>query len=199
MSDRRRGRVEGYAIISEDGMLADAAGIMPGSLIFTADQEFYERGLDAVDVVVHGRHSGEQQTRSSLRHRLVLTRRVSDIAAHPTNPRALFWNPAGASLQAALGALGSPNASIGVIGGTDVFALFLDRYDAFYLTRAPDVKLPAGCPVFPEVPISTPEEVLAAHGLVPLPRQTLDEARRLTMVPWARASGLRGPSDEGQS
>ena len=45
-------RIEGYAIVSEDGMLANAAGIMPDSLKFDADLDFFERGLDGVDVVV---------------------------------------------------------------------------------------------------------------------------------------------------
>ena len=37
-ADNRTGSIEGYAIVSEDGMLADAAGIMPDSLKFDADQ-----------------------------------------------------------------------------------------------------------------------------------------------------------------
>jgi hypothetical protein len=53
-----------------------------------------------------------------------------------------------------------------VIGGTDAFGLFLDRYDAFHLTHAPGVRLPGGRPVFPHVPERTPEEMLASHGLV---------------------------------
>ena len=57
-------------------MLANAAGVMPDSLKFEADQIFFERGLDGVDVVVHGRHSHEKQRRSDLRKRLILTRRV---------------------------------------------------------------------------------------------------------------------------
>jgi len=36
----RPGRIEGYAIVSEDGMLADATGVMPDSLKFDADQKF---------------------------------------------------------------------------------------------------------------------------------------------------------------
>ena len=130
--------------------------------------------LDAVDVVVHGRHSQERQQRSHLRHRLMVTRRVPAIAPHPSNAMALLWNPAGASFEEALLALGTPGAVVGVIGGPDVFALFLDRYDVFHLSRAPDVRLPGGRPVFPEVPVRTPEEVLAAHGLVPDPPQALD-------------------------
>jgi dihydrofolate reductase len=182
------GRIEGYAIISEDGVLATAARIMPDSLKFEADEQFFRHGLDGVDVVVHGRHSQEQQPGSHLRRRLMLTRRIPAIAAHPSNDRALLWNPAGASLEEALTTLGIPSAIIGVIGGTDVFALFLDSFDLFHLSRAPGVHLPGGRPVFPEVPKRTPEQVLAAHGLEPGPRQTLDAAQGLTMVTWQRRS-----------
>ncbi len=67
-------RIEGYAIVTEDGMLANASGIMPDQLKFEADQRFFKRGLDGVDVVVHGRHSHERQRRSDLRLRLILVR-----------------------------------------------------------------------------------------------------------------------------
>ena len=39
-------RIEGFAIVSEDGMLANAEGIMPDSLKFEADRQFFECGLD---------------------------------------------------------------------------------------------------------------------------------------------------------
>lgn len=179
-------RIEGYAIVSEDGMLANAAGIMPDSLKFEADQTFFERGLDGVDVVVHGRHSHENQRHSDLRRRLILTRAVSAIAADPSNGKALFWNPAGASLEQAMGALGVPNGSVGVIGGTEVFGMFLNRYEIFYLSRAPGVHLPGGRPVFPEVPAKTPEEVLTHHGLEPGRRQVLDMEKGVAVVSWYR-------------
>ena len=181
-----QGRIEGYAIVSEDGMLATAAGIMPDSLKFDADARFFEAGLNGVDVVVHGRHSKEQQPNSPQRSRLILTRRVPAIARHRSNVNALLWNPAGASFEQALAALGMPEADVGVIGGPDVFGLFLDRYDIFYLSRAPNVLLPGGRPVFPEVPTRTPEEVLRGSGLVPDPVETLDAASGLTMVRWRR-------------
>jgi dihydrofolate reductase len=181
-------RIEGYAIVSEDGTLADAAGVMPESLRFAADQQFFERGLDAVDVVVHGRHSHERQPRSDLRLRLILTSQVPAIAADPANERTLFWNPAGASFEQALAALAALDGRVAIIGGTDVFGLFLDRYDAFHLSRAPAVWLPGGRPVFPGVPMRTPEDVLADHGLHRSTRQVLDPARRLAVVTWQRSS-----------
>jgi dihydrofolate reductase len=180
-------RIEGYAIVSEDGMLANAAGIMPDELKFEADQRFFERGLDAVDVVVHGRHSHEHQPGSHLRHRLILSRRVPAVAPDPSNEKTLFWNPAGASFEQALAALAAPIASVAVIGGTDVFGMFLDRYDVFYLTRAPGVRLPGGRPVFPGVPARTPEGVLESHGLRRGERQVLDAEKGVAVVGWVRA------------
>lgn len=191
MNEWRSGPVEGYAIVSEDGMLADADRVMPDSLKFEADAQFFEDGLDGVDVVVHGRHSQERHRRSPQRHRLMVTTRVATLAAHPRNPLALLWNPVGASLEDALARLGVRHAKVGVIGGTDVFAAFLDRFDVFHLTRAPAVFLPGGRPVFPEVPRRTPEEILEAHGLTPGPVQQLDESKGLTLVSWQRPSPRR--------
>ena len=163
---------------------------MPDSLKFEADQRSFESGLDAVDVVVHGRHSYERQPRSYLRRRLIVTRQVPAIARDPSNEKALFWNPAGASFEQALALLGAPDGNVGVIGGTDVFGMFLDRYDVFHLSRAPDVRLPDGRPIFPEVPARTPEEVLASQGLDRGQRRVLDPAKGLTIVSWQRSSKI---------
>src|ERR1700682_3099536 len=166
MNSRPR-RIEAYAIVSVDGMLANAARIMPDALKLDADQRFFAQGLDGVEAVVHGRHSHEQQPHSHLRRRLIVTRQIPALAADPSNEKALLWNPAGASFAAAWAALGVPDGSLAVIGGTEVFGMFLPDYDVFHLTRTPDVRLPGGRPVFPQVPEQTPEEVLASHGLTP--------------------------------
>ena len=178
--------IAGYAIVSLDGMIADAFGVMPDTLKFEADKRFFERGLDRVDVVVHGRHSHEQQPHSHLRQRLIVSRRVAALAADPSNQKAMFWNPAGASFDQALAALGTPDRRVGVVGGTEVFGLFLDLYDVFYLTRAPDVRLPGGRPLFPGVPARTPDQILASHGLACAQRRLLDRSQRLAIETWRR-------------
>jgi hypothetical protein len=181
-----RYRIEGYAIVSEDGMLANTDGIMPDSLKFKADQHFFEAGLDGVQAVVHGRHSHEQQPHSNRRFRLILTREVSALAADPSNNKAMFWNPMGVSFEDALTAVGMTSGSVGIIGGTTVFGMFLDRYDVFYLTRAPGTPLPGGRPVFPDVPANTPEDILASHGLIAGDRQVLDATKGVTVTDWQR-------------
>ena len=180
-------RIEGFAIVSEDGMLADAAGVMPKALQLPADQRFFEAGLDRADVMAHGRHSAENQTRSPQRWRLIATRQVAALAPDPNNPLARLWNPAGATLEEAVAALGLSDAAVAIIGATDLFGLFLDRYDAFYLTRGPQVRLPGGRPVFPGVPARTPEEVMASHGMRCAEGQMLDAASDLAVADWRRS------------
>ena len=180
-------RIVAYAIVSADGMLADRDRHMPDGLKVDADQRFFSNGLDAADVVVHGRHSYEGHANSPRRRRLILTRRVDAVGQDPSNPKARLWNPAGASFAAACAALGVSDGVAAVIGGTDVFGLFLEiGYDAFHLSRAANVRLPGGRPVFPQVPALMPEDVLANHGLEPGPPQVLDAAAGATLVTWER-------------
>ncbi len=179
-------RIEGYAIVSEDGMLADSNGVMPETLKLEADQKFFADGLDTVQAVAHGRHSHENQPHSPLRKRLWVTRRVARLAPDPQNDKALLWNPAGASLLQAWETLGLNGGTLGIVGGTDVFGMFLDQYTAFHLTRGPRVRLPGGRPVFPDVPRETPEEVLRKHGLKQGETHTLDARHGLTVTTWRR-------------
>jgi dihydrofolate reductase len=180
-------RVEGFAIVSSNGMIADARGEMPQTIRNDADQEFFQAELDRVAVVVHGRHSHEGGPRAAQRKRIVLTRCNVALAPDPSHPNSLLWNPAGASLEGALEVLGVADGSIAIIGGTDVFSMFLPLYDAFHLSRAAHTTIPGGRPVFSEVDSSTtPEDILARHGLRPGPRRDLDLAAGVTIVTWER-------------
>ena len=180
-------RIEGYAIVSADGMIADASGAMPDVIRDDADQKFLQSELDRAAVIIHGRHSHEGGPRAAHRHRLVVTRRIPSLSRDPAHPNSLLWNPAGATLDAALTRLGAAKGTIAIIGGTDVFGLFLPLYDAFHLTRAAHAKIPNGRPLFPQVgPRKSPEEVLASLGLKPGPRRVIDAAAGISLTTWTR-------------
>ena len=180
-------RIDGYVIISADGMLANAERVMPDELKFEGDKRFFTAALDHADLIVHGRHSHEGQPNSPLRKRIILTRGIDSIAPDPSNPRATLWNPAGASFEAACDHAGVQAGTIAIIGGPDVFDMFMDRYDTFWLSLAPRVRLPGGEPVFSDVPRRSPQEILAAHGLEAGESKTLDVAEGVTVTPWRRA------------
>ena len=180
-------RIEGYAVVSEDGMIADASGMLPPQLVADADQRFFEQGLNGVDAVVHGRHSGEHHPNSPMRHRIIVTRNVAALAPDPANARAVLWNPAGATFEDAVAALNTPIGSVAILGGTEVFGRFLDRFTIFFLSRVAGVRLPGGRPVFPQVPAETPEAVLAAHGLRGKGSHLADPSARLIISRWERA------------
>jgi dihydrofolate reductase len=180
-------RFEGYVIVSADGMLANADHVMPEELKFEGDKQFFTTALDRVDLIVHGRHSYEDQPNSRHRKRIVLTRTIDAIAPDPTNPKAVMWNPAGATFEAARDFAGVHSGTVAIIGGPDVFEMFMDRYDTFWLSQAPRVHLPGGEPCFPGVPQRSPAEILAAHGLTAGSVQILDLDEGVSVTPWRRA------------
>ena len=177
---------EGYVIVSADGMLADAHHVMPGALKFDGDKQFFNAALDQAALIVHGRHSHEGQPNSPHRKRIVLTRTISGIARDPTNPKATLWNPHRASFEAACDRAGVESGMVAIIGGPIVFDLFMDRYDTFWLSQAPNVRLPGGDPVFSGVPQKTPEQILSHHGLQAGPAQILDPENGVSVTPWRR-------------
>ena len=119
---------------------------------------------------------------------MILTRRIAALARDPQISKALLWNPSGASFEDAWRARGAPDGALAVIGGTGVFGLFLEiGYDSFHLSRARNVRLPGGRPLFPELQRDiTPEEVLARHGLKPATEQVLDAIAGVTLLTWMR-------------
>jgi dihydrofolate reductase len=180
-------RIEGYVIVSADGMLADDRRVMPDALKFEGDKQFFNAALDRADLIVHGRHSHEGQPNSPQRRRIIVTRTVASLGDDPSNPKAVLWNPAGASFETACDHVGVQTGTIAIIGGPDVFDMFMDRYDTFWLSQASHVRLPEGQPVFSGVPRQTPQQILAQHGLTPGEIQILDEVRGVTVRPWRRA------------
>lgn len=179
-------RIDGYVIVSSDGMLANAAHVMPDELKFEGDKRFFTSALDRADLIVHGRHSYEDQPNSPLRRRIILTHGIDAVAPDPSNPKATLWNPAGAAFEAACDQAGVQSGTVAIIGGPDVFQMFMDRYDTFWLSEAPRVRLPGGEPCFPGVPSHSPQEILAAHGLHAGDAEILDADHGVSVTPWRR-------------
>jgi dihydrofolate reductase len=179
--------IEGYAIVSANGMIADGTGGMPDSIRNEADQHFLQTAMDRAAALIHGRHSHEGGPRAAGRKRLLVTRRVPGIAPDPSQPNAMLWNPAGASVEHALDALGVGRGPIAIIGGTAVFDLFLTLYDVFHLTRAERADIPGGRPVFSAVDASvTPAQVLIRSGLRAGSLRDLDVAAGITLTDFQR-------------
>ena len=180
-------RIEGYAIVSADGMIADGNGVMPRVIRNDADQKFLQSELDRAALVVHGRHSYEGGPRAARRKRLILTRAIPGIAPDPSHPNAFLWNPAGATLEQAIAVLRPGDGMIAVVGGTEVFGLFLSLYDAFHLTRAAYATIPGGRAAFPQVgPHLTPDDVLTRNGLRPTTRRDIDPEAGIALTNWER-------------
>jgi dihydrofolate reductase len=187
-----RPRIEGYAIISREGMIATLDGSFPEQIKIAADHQFYMEALDRAAAIANGAHSAEGGPKERLRRRLRVTRRPTLPAPDPANPRAILWNPAMASFDEAWSRLGIADGMLAVVGGTDVFGLFLGiGYDAFFLSRA-QASVPHGRPVFPGVGREgvTPGAVMAQFGLVLRNTRMLDVATDTFVEEW----GPRGAS-----
>jgi len=181
-------RIEGYVIVSADGMLANAERVMPDALKFEGDKKFFTAALDRADLIVHGRHSGEGQPNSPKRRRVILTRNVGTLAPDPSNPKASLWNPSDVSFEAACDFAGVRSGTVAIIGGPTVFGMFMDRYDTFWLSLAGRVKIPGGEGCFPGVPERSPQQILGSHGLTAGEPQVLDPADDVNVTPWRRVA-----------
>jgi hypothetical protein len=182
-------RIEGYVIVSADGMLADSRNVMPDALKFPGDALFFSGALDSADLIVHGRNSYEDQPNSPKRRRIIVTGKVAGLAPDTEKPLSTLWNPAGASFEAACAAAGISAGTVAVIGGPVVFEMFMDRYDTFFLSLAPHVSLPGGAPCFPGVgPTRPPQQVLTEHGYKAADSLMLDPASDVSVVAWKRAA-----------
>lgn len=171
---------EGHAIVSADGMIADADGTMPDALRNPADWRAFQAALDKAALVVLGRHAHERHPNPG-RRRLVATSTVEGASPDPSDPCATLWNPAGCTLDDVLRGLGV-SGTVAVTGGTRVFDLFVGRYTSFVLSEVHDFMLPGGRPTFSG---GHPRAVLKAAGLVPSRATTIDAG--VTLTRWERS------------
>ena len=182
-------RIEGFAIISCEGMIAAADGYMPNSLKFDCDQNFLCRSLDDATLLVHGRKSHEGQENSCHRRRLLLTRCIETFSRDPVEPNVWYWNPDVTPFDDACAAIGVESGLVAILGGTAAYDMFLPRYAAFHLVRAGKVRLPDGVPVLSGIcSVRKPDDVLKRAGLALTDVETLDKTHDVVRENWARAA-----------
>lgn len=171
---------EGHAIVSADGMIADAEGTMPPALRSEADWRYFQAALDRAALVVLGR-KGHANHPNPRRRRLVLTHGVATLAPDPDDPLAMLWNPAELDIDAVLDELGIASGVIAITGGMGTFDLFGPLYDRFVLAEVVGLRLPGGMPCFSK---GQPAGVLAGLGLV---RERVEEIEPgVVQTVWAR-------------
>jgi hypothetical protein len=179
--------IEGFAIVSADGMLAGADGLMPNALKFEEDQRFLDEALDAAALLVHGRMSHETQPNSCNRRRLLLTRSAGPFSPEPVEPNVWLWNPRETPFDVVCARLGVRSGVVAILGGTAAYDMFLPRYAKFHLARAGNVALPGGVPVLSGVGGDNPPDVvLRAAGLDLVEDILLNAQEALRRQVWAR-------------
>jgi dihydrofolate reductase len=178
-------RIEGHAIVSADDMIADADGNKPPGLDHPADWARFQAALDGAALVVMGRRSHEASPNPRHRNRLILSR---GVAALENRGEGWWWNPGGATLEAALAEAAPGGGSIAVVGGREVFDYFLGvGFDAFHLSRNAGIALPGGIPIYGACGDGTPAEtVLEDAGLKRGVREVLDAMAGVSVTVWRR-------------
>lgn len=177
--------IHGYAIVSDDDRIADAAGAMPDVLRNDADWAYFQDELDRSRLTVLGRlgHSSNPNPRGRLR--LVVS---SSSRGLERRPDGWWWNPAATPWDEAVRTVLPEGGRVAVPGGRRVFDLFLGiGYDAFHLTRAEGTRLAGGVALFSACDRGrTAEEVLAESGMTAGPRRILDPAGPVSLSVWHR-------------
>lgn len=85
--------VVGYAIASEDGVVANSQGQMPSTLVISVDHSSLSEQLDRSSILVLGRNSRENHPSSGQRKRLISSRMVGGLETCDTCPNAFYWEP----------------------------------------------------------------------------------------------------------
>ena len=180
--------IHGYAIVSDDDMIAAADGLTPLSLRNEKDWEYYQRAQARSDLVVLARRSHEFEPNVRGDSRLVISQAA--VEALEKRADALWWNPARVGWKDVAARILPFGGEIAVCGGQGAFDLFLDiGYDAFHMSRAYGVLLPGGRKVFSasERGVSA-EVVLADAGLTLSETIPLDPEHGVEMKVWRRTA-----------
>jgi hypothetical protein len=181
----KRFPVVGHAIVSADGMIADAQGLMPRQLRNEADWALFQAALDQASVVVVG-SLGHRRHPNPGRRRLVFTSGVREFITDGDDYLATLFNPESMAVADVLDAVALPDGVVAVTGGRRVFDHFLRQYDEFMLAEVNGFVLPGGIPCFSS---GHPRTVLAATGMAPAEHRVIDAGNGVTLTRWVATDG----------
>jgi len=175
--------IHGYAIVSDDDMIAASDGLTPLSLRNEPDWEYYQRALAGADLIVFGRRSHEMEPNTRGDLRVVVSRSARGLERRDD---AWWWNPGDVDWAEVVRQVLPSGGEVATPGGQSVFDLFLKiGYSAFHLTRASGVKLPGGIKVFSAcVDGASADDVLSAAGLRAAESIALDTDKGVEMRVW---------------
>ena len=190
--DARRGlldcyAIHGYAIVSDDGMIATRDGAMPAALKNEADWRYFQAGLDLADLVLLGRKSHESHP-DPRRPRLVASTSVESLDKRSD---AWWWNPSAMPLDRVLETILPGGGRVAVPGGQGVFDLLSDAcaFSYFHMARAVGVRMTNGHPIFSAIARGmTVESVLARSGMRPGPSSFIDPVAPVVLTVWTRCA-----------
>ena len=180
--------IHGYAIVSDDDMIAAADGLTPVSLRNEKDWEYYQRAQARSALVVLARRSHEFEPNVRGDSRLVISQAA--VEALEKRADAVWWNPARVGWKDVAARILPFGGEVAVCGGQGAFDLFLAiGYDAFHMSRAHGVLLPGGRSVFSacEQGVSA-EAVLADAGLSVSETIPLDPEHGVEMKVWRKTA-----------
>ncbi len=180
-------RLIGYAIVSADGLIADAQGAMPATLRFDADWLYFQDALRVADLVLLGRRTHEAAPNPRRLRRLVVSRQVTGLTQQDEVTH--VWNPAQRQLADVLAELLGQDGTVAVAGGTAVYDLARagPGYHAFHLSIAHQVVIGAGRPLFSDLAdLEAIHLDLVRRGLSRVQRSWLDRAAALELVVYER-------------
>ncbi len=140
-------KIEGHAIVDEQGCYATADGQMPEELKIADDFAGLQAHLDEAAICVMGRTTHESIPNRRQRNRLVIT---TDPEAQPAEEHVTFIGPEDVHTWLERNIHGADDV-VAVLGGAQVYGLFeKEGYDTFHLAVATGVEVEDGKPLLPE-------------------------------------------------
>lgn len=178
--------IHGYAIVSDDDMIADRGGHVPDGLRNDVAAAHFQAEFDRAGVLILGRASHEASPNPRHRRRLIVSSRARGLEQRPDG---WWWDPGSRSLPEVLERVVPGGGRVAVSGGQRVFDMVLGGvgFNTFHIARAIGVSIPGGRPMFGAAGRGEVlESVLKGAGMRPGSTVTIDPRVPVELTLWRR-------------